>query len=956
MAKYKYTDTDKQARHLKHAYELVRKELSTKIIGLSYYIKTNPDFLMELALDTLDNCPQNPRREGEELHPFLANAYEILLQVIKIAPGNVEASYSLGKVKYLMGDLVAAQSMANNCLKVDSTHAKAHVLTAQVQLANGNSKGCLAALDIGLSSNFEVRHILMFHILRAKAYKMQGSNEEALKVLVGAMGMSAMRESAERLLPTIKQTETVPTISERVTLYLELADTYSKTKNLVEAVKVIEEAIRHFGNTVESHRIVLASADLAIERGEVENALAILTNIGSTHPSFVEAKCKIALIYLIHKKDKKAYVRCYNDLFERNKSIETCILLGEAYMNIQEPEKAIEVYENGLDLFDGGSVLACKIGKALVKTHDYARAISYYETALSKNTPNASSLRTDLAELYFKLKNYDDVERVVLEALDHTRSDDSIILNLDTKLNILQARSYRFAGKYENAITNFSKARDLQLRIISGDSVSNDTGEFKKVVAEICYELGETYSGHMNDNNQAIIYFNEAIQNYPLHQKSKLALCRLSIGKNDLSTAQTQCTSLLRDDADNHAATIIMAELQFLTNDYPSALSHYKSLLEKQIPVPTVAAASLISSPAISITSSVVGALEKSPISTSQHYTPTQQFTALRKAIEMMRRAGKMNDAEQLFEIIERGYGGSRKILLHAGYHFCKGLQYRYTNSPNEALKEFNYARRDSEWGIESLYNMIEIFLNPDNETIGGDVLEAVADGGGSGDQNDADILALFTADKLIKELPQNPKSIRTQILECHAWMATKQKTEIDRALTHFTQILQEEADHVPSLLGIAVACMLLKQPPRARNQLKRIVKMDWNAKWADHYERAWLLLADIHIQGGKYDLATDLLKRCLTKNKSCSKAYEYLGYIMEKEASYKDAADSYNQAWKLERESNASIGFKLAFNHLKAKKYVEAVEICQKVLKMYPDYPKIRKEILDKARSLLRV
>ena len=39
----------------------------------------------------------------------------------------------------------------------------------------------------------------------------------------------------------------------------------------------------------------------------------------------------------------------------------------------------------------------------------------------------------------------------------------------------------------------------------------------------------------------------------------------------------------------------------------------------------------------------------------------------------------------------------------------------------------------------------------------------------------------------------------------------------------------------------------------------------------------------------------------------------------------------------------------------LKAKRYVEAIGICNKVLSLFPDYPKIRKEILDKARVALR-
>jgi len=75
----------------------------------------------------------------------------------------------------------------------------------------------------------------------------------------------------------------------------------------------------------------------------------------------------------------------------------------------------------------------------------------------------------------------------------------------------------------------------------------------------------------------------------------------------------------------------------------------------------------------------------------------------------------------------------------------------------------------------------------------------------------------------------------------------------------------------------------------------------------------------------------------------------------MEKEQSYKDAAECYEKSWKFEHEASATIGFKLAFNYLKARKYVEAIDICNKVLALYPAYPKIRKEIMEKAMSLLR-
>lgn len=54
---------------------------------------------------------------------------------------------------------------------------------------------------------------------------------------------------------------------------------------------------------------------------------------------------------------------------------------------------------------------------------------------------------------------------------------------------------------------------------------------------------------------------------------------------------------------------------------------------------------------------------------------------------------------------------------------YCNSLS-RYTGEPNDALRHFNKARKDNDWGQNAVYNMIEICLNPDNETVGGEVFE----------------------------------------------------------------------------------------------------------------------------------------------------------------------------------------------------------------------------------------
>jgi tetratricopeptide repeat protein 21B len=98
-----------------------------------------------------------------------------------------------------------------------------------------------------------------------------------------------------------------------------------------------------------------------------------------------------------------------------------------------------------------------------------------------------------------------------------------------------------------------------------------------------------------------------------------------------------------------------------------------------------------------------------------------------------------------------------------------------------------------------------------------------------------------------------------------------------------------------------------------------------------------------------------ELCTRCLKHNRSCSRAWELLGAVAEREQAFRDAASHYEHAWRLSGQSNTAVGYKLAFNHLKAGRHVDAISVVAGVLKADPAYPRIRADVLDKARASLR-
>ena len=104
-----------------------------------------------------------------------------------------------------------------------------------------------------------------------------------------------------------------------------------------------------------------------------------------------------------------------------------------------------------------------------------------------------------------------------------------------------------------------------------------------------------------------------------------------------------------------------------------------------------------------------------------------------------------------------------------------------------------------------------------------------------------------------------------------------------------------------------------------------------------------------------KFDNAEEIIRMILRENKSSGKAYELLGLIKEKEQAYVDAAESYEKAFELTLKKSAGIGFRLAYNYMKAKRYVDCLETCRLVLEANPRYDPIRQEIQSKVMEVIR-
>ncbi|OQR92577.1 hypothetical protein ACHHYP_03510 [Achlya hypogyna] len=893
---HKDKDRAKQVKFLQLAVQLHMDKLKTSLQSgdLSTYdamATFNPHFLTEIALafTKLDGAD-----DGKAM---AARGVALLEKIVAQSPGFLEIQFVLATAKFAANEFDDAFRIASFLLKMAPAHAGAHLLEARVSLEREHFKAASSSLDIALSHDFSVRQTPSFSIIKAKLLENEGNLKEALAVL-----QAAIKGAPPAARGKAKPTPVEMSVFDKASIYIQLAAVHAQLNNISEATRLVKEALDAFkSGTTQEVRVLVASSELAIKRGDFDNAIFMLNGVPQESPAYIKAQMIKADIYLQHRKEKRLYAQCYEELVKLNPTVESYTRMAEAYLRIQQLDDAIKSYRAALVLVPTDAALESRIGHILVKKHDYQAAIGHYQSAL-KSAPEQTPLRTDLANLHTRLHQYDQALQLIQSAPSRgTHGDAKEMLEM-IELQLILPRIYNGLGNTPAEIDSLLLVSTLQKNVLDKlrEMQPDELPRHTRALATTNYKLAVVYN-EMKDWDNVLKYCSMALRADETHEESILCLARIYNQMQNTEQCQAKCTTLLRLNPSHEEAAMMLADIMLQRDDNESAIYHFQNLLEAK----------------------------------------PDNFAVLSRFITMLRHAGKLDRVPRYLKLAERA---GPRVAHSAGLHYCKGLYNRFQNNIHDAIAELNLARKDAEWGGQALINMIEIYLNPDNENLWDN----------PDDSSKEQTENIRIANALLDELPQE-RSFKLRVLEAYAVLATKTKPAIEKAIAVFLEILELDRDNVAALLGLATGYMLAKQQPKARNQLKRIAKMNYDPTLADEFERSYILLADIYVSRSKYDLAQELCKKALLHNKSSGKAWELLGLIMEKEQSYQDAADCYNEAWKCGGEASAPIGFKLAFNYLKAKRYVEAIDVSQKVLDKFPDYPKIRKEIREKAQAGLR-
>jgi tetratricopeptide repeat protein 21B len=889
----------------KEALRLLEETLSLHIAAskqmspsLEFYAKLNPDFLLEIAREHLQYLGLKPLSKTAKAPPYLVRVTKLLETITKQIPGIIEGHLLLAKSRFIANDHANASKFIAISLQLDPDCIDALILSALISLQAGQYASAQTTLEQALARSFTIRENPLFMLVKGQVEMKLKKFHDAIKTFEATMALPGIRSAGEN-----KKTGVLGiSVEDRGSVFANLAVAYAENGEIPKATRIMAEAIGEFAGTSVEVIVVLANSEIALKKGDIKQALNILNGIPSDSPSFKDAKIAQSEIYLNKMSNRRLYAKCFSDIVNSDESVENYLMFGEALMRIQEPEEAIKIYEKALRQKPDDLFLTKEIGRALVLTHDYQRAIQYYESAV-RNDPKKTELLTDLAHLYLRLKDFQSANLILEQALKKEPNDinsmreaaQNYLLQAQVFLKSNKGGDSKILGPILEAANSLKNAGIIQKDLLaSSRDMSNEQIEKeRKNCSKIFFHLGQYFEQRERNYPQALAYYNESAQYDDMNITSILRAGYLFEKQGDFQKCIQYCNRVLRIDPSNEEAATLMAEIQLQASSVDEALETYKKLLENK----------------------------------------SDQYNILSKLVLTLRRVNKLEFFEKLLKNAER------KKSSEAGQAYCRGLFFRFKGQVREALEEFNKSRTDVVYGVPSLERMIDIYLNPDDDIPSGSVRLSTDN--------------VTAAESLVEELISKSNTLKSLTLKALVQVAKGKKDSVEKGLELLTSIFENNQTYVPAMIAYTVAKQALNKDSDAKSMLRNFSKYPYTIEYAEEFEKGWLMLAQVFIDSDNKDSAVELLHRCLKFNQSCGKAKEMLGTIKESENKFNEASEFFQSAWKISK--TASIGFRLAFSFMKAKKYVQAISISKEILSMYPDYPRIKSEILDKCRTLVR-
>jgi len=300
-----------------------------------------------------------------------------LKEVLRIQPGNADASYRLAWLLFTLGRF-------DESIGVINTAKQSQPLTVPLLNLLGNAH--LKKRDLG---NAEAAYL--------KVLSEQGSNADAL---LGMAAIAQVRHDAQTTSLYLGRAKDVITESPDLLQKFALVAQNSDLKN--EALWALKRAIE-LRPKESSYYFALGLAEL-IDPADLQESETVFQQFLKLQPENARGQLYLGYVLLKQKKHAEARVWLEKSMQKETGTPETFYYLGLIAKEQNDNSRAIEFLAKAIQMAPSYSSAHVALGATYLKLKDYSGAQQAFETAV-KLDPDDSKAHYNLALLFARLKN-----------------------------------------------------------------------------------------------------------------------------------------------------------------------------------------------------------------------------------------------------------------------------------------------------------------------------------------------------------------------------------------------------------------------------------------------------------------------------------------------------------------------------------------------------------------------
>ena len=225
-----------------------------------------------------------------DIPPAIQSGMDLFTRILKVMPGCVSAYVHMARCLSCTANFEAAARALRKCLQLQPHCAPALLALARVESMRLESSSADRSLEQAVSADFNIRHAPLFKLTQAIIRAQQSRTEEAIDITTELLTAPEVVHPSLSAIGGQSIDSLALSDEDRVAVFVVHAQLLGRLRRLKEAHKALSDAKVIFAGTPQQLQVLVASAQLAVDRGDHESAVRMLDKVAVENSSFVRAQ------------------------------------------------------------------------------------------------------------------------------------------------------------------------------------------------------------------------------------------------------------------------------------------------------------------------------------------------------------------------------------------------------------------------------------------------------------------------------------------------------------------------------------------------------------------------------------------------------------------------------------------------------------------------------------------